>query len=50
MIVVGLSNFAKYAQILKNSVASKETAGQWIFLIGSAVVEEEAGSGAQVVD
>jgi hypothetical protein len=31
--VVKLSKFAKYAQILKNSVASKETATERIFLM-----------------
>ena len=31
--VVKLRKFAKYAQILKNSVASKETANERIFLM-----------------
>lgn len=49
--VVKLPKFAKYAQILKNSVASKETATERIFLMKDrAAVEEAVGQGAQIVE
>jgi hypothetical protein len=49
--VVKLPKFAKYAQILKNSVASKETATDRIFLMKDlAAVEEAVGLGAKIVD
>jgi hypothetical protein len=48
--VVKLPKFAKYAQILKNSVATKETATERIFLIKDlAAVEEAVSLGAQIV-
>jgi hypothetical protein len=49
--VVKLPKFAKYAQILKNSVASKETATERIFLMKDlAAVEEAVGLGAKIVE
>ena len=46
--VVKLPKFAKYAQILKNSVATKETATERIFLMKDlATVEEAMGLGAK---
>jgi hypothetical protein len=37
----------KYAQILKNSVAFRETANEWIFLMKDlAAVEDAVGLGA----
>ena len=49
--VVKLPKFAKYAQILKNSVATKETATERIFLMKDlAAVEEAVGLGAQIVE
>jgi hypothetical protein len=49
--VVKLPKFAKYAQILKNSVATKETAIERLFLMkDKAAVEEAAGLGAQIVE
>jgi hypothetical protein len=49
--VVKLPKFAKYAQILKNSVASKETATERIFLVKDlAAVEEAVGLGAKIVE
>ena len=49
--VVKLPKFAKYAQILKNSVASKETANERIFLMKDlAAVEEVVGLGAKIVE
>jgi hypothetical protein len=49
--VVKLPKFAKYAQILKNSVASKETATERLFLMKDlAAVEEAAGLGAKIVE
>jgi hypothetical protein len=49
--VVKLPKFAKYAQILKNSVATKETATERIFLMKDlAAVEEAVGLGAKIVD
>ena len=49
--VVQLSKSAKYAQILKNSVATKETANERIFLMKDlAAVEEAVSLGAQTVD
>jgi hypothetical protein len=47
--VVELSKTTKYAQILKNSVAFKETANERIFLMKDlAAVEEAVGLGAKV--
>jgi hypothetical protein len=49
--VVKLPKFAKYAQILKNSVASKETANERLFLMKDLVAAEEAVSlGAKIVE
>ena len=49
--VVKLPKFAKYAQILKNSIANKETATERIFLMKDlAAVEEAVGLGAKLVD
>ena len=49
--VVKLPKFAKYAQILKNSVAFKETANERIFLMKDlAAVEEAVGLGAKIVE
>ena len=49
--VVQLSKSAKYAQILKNSVAFKETANERIFLMKDlAAVEEAVGLGAKVYE
>ena len=49
--MVKLTKFAKCVQILKNSVASKETAGKRIFLMKErSVVEEAIGSVTQVVE
>ena len=48
---VKLPMFAKYAQILKNSVASKETATERIFLMKDlAAVEEAVGVGAEKME
>jgi len=48
---VKLPKFAKYAQILKNSVASKETANERIFLMKDlAAVEEAVGVGAEKME
>jgi hypothetical protein len=42
---------AKYAQIMKNSVAFKETANERIFLMKDlAAVEEAAGLGAKIYE
>jgi hypothetical protein len=39
----------KYAQILKNSVAFRETANEWIFLMKDlAAVEDAVGLGAKI--
>jgi len=39
---------AKYAQILKNTVAFKETANEWLFLMKDLVaVKEAVGLGAK---
>jgi len=39
---------AKYAQILKNTVAFKETANEWLFLMKDlAAVKEAVGLGAK---
>ena len=47
--VVDLPKSAKYAQILKNSVAFKETANERIFLMKDlAAVEEAVGLGARI--
>ena len=49
--VVKLPKFAKYAQILKHSVASKETSSERIFLMKDlAAVEEAVGLGAKTVE
>ena len=49
--VVKLPKFAKYAQILKNSVAFKETATERLFLMKDlAAVEEAVGLGAKIVE
>lgn len=49
--VVQLPKNIKYAQILKNSVASKETASERIFLMKDLVaVEEAVGLGAKIVE
>ena len=48
--VVKLPKFAKYAQILKNSVPTKETATERLFLMKDlATVEEAVGLGAKMV-
>lgn len=47
--VVDLPKSAKYAQILKNSVAFKETANERIFLMkDQAAVKEAVGLGARI--
>jgi len=47
---VQLPKFAKYAQVLKNSVAFKETANARVFLMKDlAAVEEAVGLGAKNV-
>jgi len=49
--VVNLPKFARYAQILKNSVASIETATERLFLMKDlAAVEEAMSLGAQIVE
>jgi len=49
--VVKLSKFSKYAQILKNSVVTKETPNDRIFLMKDlASVEEAVSLGAQIVE
>ena len=49
--VVKLPKFAKYAQILKNSIATKETATERLFLMkDQAAVEEAVGLGAKIVE
>ena len=49
--VVKLPKFAKYAQILKNSVATKETTNERLFLMKDlAAVEEAVGLGAKIVE
>ena len=49
--LVQLPKSAKYAQILKNSVAFKETSNERIFLMKDlAAVEEAVGLGAKLVD
>jgi hypothetical protein len=49
--LVQLPKSAKYAQILKNSVAFKETSNERIFLMKDlAAVEEAVGLGAKIVD
>lgn len=49
--VVQLPKSAKYAQVLKNSVAFKETANERVFLMKDlAAVEEAMSLGAQKVD
>lgn len=50
-VVQLLPIFAKYAQILKNSVAFKETADERIFLMKDlAAVEEAVGLGARICE
>jgi hypothetical protein len=50
-ILVTLPKSAKYAQILKNSVAFKEIANDRIFLMKDlAAVEEAARLGAKIVE
>ena len=49
--VVKLPKFAKYAKILKNSVATKETATERLFLMRDlTAVEEAVGLGAKIVE
>jgi hypothetical protein len=49
--MVQLPKSAKYAQILKNSVAFKKTANERIFLMKDlAAVEEAVGLGAKIVE
>lgn len=49
--VAQLPKSAKYAQVLKNSVAFKETANERLFLMKDlAAVEEAVGLGAKIVD
>ena len=49
--MVQLSKSAKYAQVLKNSVAFKETANERVFLMKDLVaVEEAVGLGAKVYE
>jgi hypothetical protein len=49
--VVKLYKSAKYAPILKNSVASKETANERMFLMKDlAAVEEAVGLGAEIYE
>jgi len=49
--LVKLPRFAKYAQILKNSVATKEAANERIFLMKDlAAVEEAVNLGAERVE
>ena len=49
--VVQLPKSAKYAQVLKNSVAFKETANERVFLMKDlAAVEEAVGLGAKVYE
>jgi hypothetical protein len=49
--VVKLTKFTKYAQILKNSVAYKETATERLFLMKDlAAVEEAVSLGAEKVE
>jgi hypothetical protein len=48
---VEIPRFAKYAQILKKSVATKETATERIFLMKDlAAVEEAVSLGAEKVE
>ena len=49
--MVQLSKSAKYAQVLKNSVAFKEIANERLFLMKDlAAVEEAVGLGAKVYE
>jgi hypothetical protein len=49
--VVQLPKSAKYAQVLKNSVAFKETANERVFLMKDlAAVEEAVGLGARIYE
>jgi len=49
--VVELPKSAKYAQVLKNSVAFKETANERLFLMKDlAAVEEAVGMGAKIYE
>jgi hypothetical protein len=48
--IVKLPKYTKYAPILKNSIATKETATEMIFLMKDlAAVEEAVGLGAKIV-
>jgi hypothetical protein len=50
-VVQQLPKHAKYAQILKNSVAFKEAVNERIFLMKDrAAVEEAVGMGAKIVE
>jgi hypothetical protein len=49
--VVKLPKFSKYAQVLKNSVATKETVTERIFLMKDlAAVEEAVNLGAEKME
>jgi hypothetical protein len=49
--MVQLPKSAKYAQVLKNSMAFKETANERLFLMKDlAAVEEAVGLGAKIVE
>ena len=49
--MVELPKSAKYAQVLKNSVAFKETANERLFLMKDlAAVEEAVGMGAKIYE
>ena len=49
--MITLLKSAKYAQILKNSVAFKETANDRVFLMkDQAAVEEAVALGAKIVE
>lgn len=49
--MVKLPEFAKYAQILKNSVVTKETATERLFLMKDlAAVEKSVGLVAKIVE
>ena len=49
--MVQIPKQSKYAQILKNSVAFKETVNERIFLMKDlAAVEEAVGLGAKIVE
>ena len=49
--MVQLPKHTKYAQILKNSLAFKETANERLFLMKDrAAVEEAVGQGTKIVE